>query len=182
MIIYNLIWGFNTGAGIDKCYLQYHDIADGYENIKVYSVCINVKSFNTDLELLKNLGVKIIDINSQFDFSWLKKIDDNIKEIKPTIFFTHGFNGAIIALLLRFFKGVKIPLVTTYHGLYHAQTTKKKILEPIYNGLSRYVYKKLAKQTICVEHMSRNFLIKKGVPENKVVTVHNGLKLLKKHT
>lgn len=180
MIIYNLIWGFNTGAGIDKCYLQYHDIADGYENIKVYSVCINVKSFNTDLELLKNLGVKIIDINSQFDFSWLKKIDDNIKEIKPTIFFTHGFNGAIIALLLRFFKGVKIPLVTTYHGLYHAQTTKKKILEPIYNGLSRYVYKKLAKQTICVEHMSRNFLIKKGVPENKVVTVHNGLKLLKK--
>lgn len=180
MIVYNLIWGFTTGAGIDKCYLQYHDIASDDEDVEVYSVCVNVKSFNTDLELLKSLDVKIIDIDSQFDFSWLKKIDDNIKEVNPNIFFTHGFNGAIMALLLRFFKGVKTPVVTTYHGLYHAQTTKKKILEPIYNGLSRYFYKKFAKQTICVEHMSRKFLIEKGVPKDKVVTVHNGLKLLKK--
>lgn len=180
MIIYNLIWGFTTGAGIDKCYLQYHDIASGHENIEVYSACVNVKSFNTDLELLKNLDIKIIDINSQFDFSWLKKVEENIKEVKPDIFFTHGFNGAIMALLLRYFKGVNLPLVTTYHGLYHAPTSKKKILEPIYNGLSRFVYKNLSKQTICVEHMSRHFLIEKGVPENKLVTIHNGLKPISK--
>ena len=176
MIIYNLIWGFTTGAGIDKCYLQYHDIASEDKNTQVYSVCININNINADLTLLRKLGVKIIEINSKSDFSWLNKVKQNIEEVKPDIFFTHGFNGAIIALLLRYFKGIDLPLVTTYHGLYHAPTSKKKILEPIYNGLSRFVYKNLAKQTVCVEHMSRHFLIEKGVPENKLVTIHNGLK------
>lgn len=176
MIIYNLIWGFATGAGIDKCYLQYHEITSDDNYSEVYSVCINIKSLNANLDELKNLGIKIVDINSQSDFSWLNKVADNIKEVKPDVFFTHGFNGAIIALLLRYLKGVKLPLVTTYHGLYHAPTPKKKILEPIYNYLSRLVYKYISKQTICVEHMSRHFLIEKGLPENKVVTIYNGLK------
>ena len=178
MKIYNLIWGFATGGGIDKCFLQYHDITSVDNNSEVYSVCINIKSLNADLDQLKNLGIKIIDINSQSDFSWLNKIAENIKEVKPDVFFTHGFNGDIMALLLRYFKGVKLPLVTTYHGLYHAPTPKKKILEPIYNGLSRFVYKTISKQTICVENMSRNYLLSKGVPKNKLATVHNGIKKL----
>lgn len=176
MIIYNLIWGFTTGGGIDKCYLQYHDVAKEDKSTLVYSVCINIKSINTDLTMLKEIGVKIIDINSQYDFSWLKKISDNIQEVKPDVFFVHGFNGAIIALLLKYFKGINLPLITTYHGLYHAPTSKKKILESLYNIVSRFVYKYLSSKTICVEHMSRHFLIEKGVPENKVVTIHNGLK------
>jgi len=178
MKIYNLIWGFTTGGGIDKCFLQYHDITSVDNSSEVYSVCVNIKSLNANLDQLNNLGIKIIDINSQSDFSWLNKIADNIKEVKPDVFFTHGFNGAIMALFLRYLKGIKIPVVTTYHGLYHAPTPKKKILEPIYNGLSRFVYKYISKQTICVEHKSRNYLIVKGVPKNKLATVHNGIKSL----
>lgn len=175
-----MIWGFTTGGGIDKCYLQYCDIASEDKNIQVYSVCININNINADLKILRELGVKIIDINSQYDFSWITKIADNINKVKPDVFFTHGFNGAIMALLLRYFKGVKLPLVTTYHGLYHAPTPRKKIFEPIYNGLSRFVYRNLSKKTICVENMSRHFLLEKGVPENKVVTIHNGLETITK--
>ncbi len=178
MIVYNLIWGFTTGGGIDKCYLQYHEILSVNHNSEVYSACVNIKSLNTNLYQLTNLGIKIIEINSRSDFSWLNKIANNIREVKPDIFFTHGFNGAIMALFLRYFKGVKLPLVTTYHGLYHAPTSKKIILKPIYNSLARFVYKYISKQTICVENMSRNYLIRKGVPKNKLSTVHNGIKLL----
>jgi len=180
MKIFNLIWGFSLGAGIDKCYLTYNDMSDIDSSVKIHSVCINITNLNTDLTLLRKKEVEIINIKKQLDFSWINKLQESIDNSKPDIIFTHGFNGAIMVLLLRLFKGLKIPVVTTYHGLYHAPTQRKKILEPIYNGLSRYVYKKLAKQTICVEHMSRKFLISKGVPEHKVVTVHNGLKLLKK--
>ena len=49
------------------------------------------------------------------------------------------------------------------------------LFEPIYNGLSLLIYKHLAKRVICVENVSRDYLIKKGVDVKKVYTVHNGI-------
>lgn len=175
MKVFNLIWGFSLGAGIDKCYITYDSLSKFDKTVEVHSVCINLTNIESDLSLLKNRGVTFIDVKSQKDFSWVHKLANTVKESAPDVVFTHGFNGAIMMLILKYLKGLNIPIVCSYHGLYHAPSSKKKILEPIYNGLSRYVYKHVAKKVICVENMSREFLVKKGVPKDKVITVYNGL-------
>lgn len=175
MKVYNLIWGFSLGAGIDKCYLTYDKLFEVDESIEVHSVCINLLNLKTDLKLLEDRGVTIINIKKQLDFSWVNKLSESIRESDPDVIFAHGFNGAIMMLFLRLLKGVKIPVVCSYHGLYHAPTPKKKVMEPIFNGLTRFYYKTFAERVICVENMSRDFLIRKGINKEKVVTVYNGL-------
>lgn len=176
MRVVNLIWGFSLGAGIDKCYLTYADLGSVDSDIEVKNVCINVLSRNSHLEPLKKIGVTFIDIKSPLDFSWLGKLKRCIEEFNADILFTHGFNGAIVAMLERYIKGLKAQVVLTYHGAYHAPTKVKKLVEPIYNGMSHFIYKHIAKVTICVAEYSRQYLISKSVPEEKVVTVHNGIK------
>jgi glycosyltransferase involved in cell wall biosynthesis len=178
MKVYNLIWGFSLGAGIDKCFLTYTDLSEVDNEINVHSVCVNLKNLGTDLSALHKKNVQIVNIKKQLDFSWIRKLSKSINETSPDKIFTHGFNGAIMVLLLRILKGIKVPLICTYHGLYHSPTNAKKILEPIYNGLSLFVYKFIADKVICVEKMSVKYLISKGVPKEKLVTVYNGLKPL----
>ena len=176
MRIVNLIWGFSLGAGIDKCYLTYADLASVDTDIIIKNVCINVQSRNSHIEPLKKIGVTFIDIKSPLDFSWMWKLKECIDGFKADILFTHGFNGAIVAMMEKYFKGMNAQVVLTYHGAYHAPTKAKKIIEPIYNRMSHFIYKHIAKVTICVAEYSRQYLLKKGVPDNRLVTVHNGIK------
>ena len=175
MKVINLIWGFTLGAGIDKCYMTYARLSEVDGDMDVKSVCVNLLNMNSHIEPLKELGVEFIDIQSRSDFSWVGKLKRLIKEENPDVIFTHGFNGAIMMLIERIFKSVKIPVICTYHGAYHAPTFSKKLIEPVYNGLMVFIYKHIAKRVICVENVSRYYLWGKGVPKEKVVTVHNGI-------
>ena len=107
MKIVNLIWGFSLGAGIDKCYLTYADLASVDTDIIIKNVCINVQSRNSQIEPLKKVGVTFIDIKSPLDFSWMWKLKECIDGFKADILFTHGFNGAIVAMMEKYFKGGK---------------------------------------------------------------------------
>jgi len=176
MKVLNLIWGFTLGAGIDKCFLTYARLGDVDGSVEVKSVCINVLSRDSHLEPLKELGVEFIDIRSPKDISWIGRLADCIRGYQPDVLFTHGFNGAIMTLLERVLKGVKVRTVLTYHGSYHAPTKAKKLIEPIYNGLTHWIYSHFADVTISVAEYSRQFLMDHGVPAQKVVTVHNGIK------
>lgn len=175
MKVVNLIWGFSLGAGIDKCYLTYAKLHDVDDSIEMKNVCINVLSRHSHIEPLKELGVTFIDIKNPFDFSWMKKLNRCIEDFHADILFTHGFNGAIMAMLEKVLCKTKAEIVLTYHGAYHAPTKSKKLIEPIYNALTHLIYRKTAKITICVADYSRKYLISKGVPQNKLVTVHNGI-------
>lgn len=176
MKVVNLIWGFTLGAGIDKCYMTYAGLHDVDPTIEVMNVCINVKSRNSHLEPLEAIGVCFIDIDSPTDFSWVTKLKMVIMDYQADVLFTHGFNGAIISLIEKWFCRIHVPIVLTYHGAYHAPTKKKKLVEGIYNGLTHFIYKHIAKKTICVAEYSRQYLLKKGIPNNRLVTVHNGIK------
>ncbi len=175
MKVINLIWGYTLGAGIDKCYMTYATLSALDDSLEMKNVCINVLSRNSHIEPLKELNVTFIDIKSPADFSWIGKLKKCIEEYNTDILFTHGFNGAIMALIEKCLKGVSVDVVLTYHGAYHAPTKKKKLIEPFYNGLTHFIYKHISKITICVAEYSRQYLLSKGVPENKVVTVHNGI-------
>ncbi len=175
MKVLNVIWGFTLGAGIDKCYMTYSRLAEVDDGILMKNVCINVLSRHSHLEPLKELGVTFIDIKSPLDISWVWKLKKCIDDFQPDIFFSHGFNGAIMAFMEKFVAKKKIKIVLTYHGSYHAPTKLKKLIEPIYNALTHYIYKDVASVTISVAEFSRQYLISKGVPSKKVVTVHNGI-------
>lgn len=175
MKVVNLIWGFTLGAGIDKCYMTYAALQDVDPTIEVKNVCINIKSRNSHLEPLKAIGVSFIDINSPLDFSWVLNLKRIIVDCKADVLFAHGFNGAIMALIEKWCCRIGIPIVLTYHGAYHAPTKTKQLLEGFYNGLTHFIYRYVAKKTICVAEYSRQYLLSKGVPENKLVTVHNGI-------
>lgn len=175
MKVLNLIWGFTLGAGIDKCFLTYAKLGEVDRDVEVKSVCINLMNLNSHIEPLREIGTEFIDIKSRKDFSWVGKLKSLIDREQPDVVFTHGFNGAIMVLIERILKGMKTPVVCSYHGAYHAPTLSKKIIEPIYNGLMVFVYKHIAKNVICVENVSRHYLYDMGVEKDKVVTVHNGI-------
>lgn len=176
MKVINLIWGYTLGAGIDKCYMTYATLPTLDKSLEVKNVCINVLSRNSHIEPLKNLNVTFIEINNPADFSWIGKLKRCIEECNADVLFTHGFNGAIIAMIEKCFKRLKADVVLTYHGAYLAPTKKKKLIEPVYNGIAHFVYKHISKVTICVSEYSRQYLLSKGIPKDKVVTVHNGIK------
>lgn len=176
MKIINLIWGFTLGAGIDKCYLTYAKLGEIDSSIEMKNVCIDIQCLNSHTEPLKEIGTTFISIKNKHDFSWVKKLNNLLKEEQADVVFTHGFNGAIMMMIERLFCGNKTKLICSYHGAYHAPTLLKKIVEPIYNSLPIFIYKHYAHRVICVENFSNNYLVKKGVPSDKVVTVHNGIR------
>lgn len=182
MKVLNLIWGFTLGAGIDKCFLTYARLGEIDKDLTIKSVCINLLNLNSHIEPLKELDITFINIKSRSDFSWVKHLKQLLDNEKPDLIFTHGFNGAIMMLIMWIFKSMKIPIICTYHGAYHAPSSIKKFLEPIYNSLSILIYKKLAKKVICVENVSREYLWSKGVPKDRVITVHNGIFDIEKYT
>jgi glycosyltransferase involved in cell wall biosynthesis len=155
--------------------MTYASLGEVDTSIEIKSVCIHLRNTKADIEALHNIGATILVIKNRRDFSWINKLSTLIKAEKPDVIFTHGFNGAIMMLIERLFKGIKVPVICSYHGPYHAPSFFKIPLEPIYNYLSIFIYKHIALKIICVEQMSRNFLIGKGVRADKVLTVYNGI-------
>ena len=175
MKVLNLIWGFTLGAGIDKCFLTYARLGEVDSDVEVKSVCINLQNLDSHIEPLQEIGVEFINIKSRLDFSWLGQLRNLIERENPDVIFAHGFNGAIVMLFERLFKGVKIPSVFSYHGLYNPPTVYRKLVSPIFNYLPILVYRHLASTVISVSDDSRNQLIARKVPSSKVVTVYNGI-------
>lgn len=175
MKIINLIWGYSLGGGIDKCYLSYATMGDVDKDMLVRSVCIRIRGHASHMEALERLDVHYIDIQSKWDISWLGRLNGYINSERPDLVFTHGFNGAIVMFLERIIERQKVNFVCSYHGRYHAPTMLKRLFTPLYNRLPLWIYKNMARKVICVENVSRNYLISKGVPEQKVVTIHNGI-------
>ena len=176
MKVLNLIWGFTLGAGIDKCFLTYARLGEVDRDIEVKSVCINLLNLNSHIEPLKEIGADFVNIKNRRDLSWVGKLKKVIDGEQPDVIFTHGFNGAIVILIERMLKSMKVPAVFTYHGLYNPPSFSRKILVPIYNGLPIWIYKHIAKRVISVSKDSGKQLTDRGVPVEKVVTVYNGIK------
>jgi glycosyltransferase involved in cell wall biosynthesis len=172
--ILNIIWSFSTG-GIGKCFITYSALGAVDKNITVKSVCIDLLNRNYDRKPLEIIDATLIPIKNIIDFAWIKKLNQLIQSEKPDVIFCHGFNGPIVVQIVKSVYGVKIPMICSYHGLYHAPTALKKILAPIYNNIQMLMYRLYAKRVILVENYSKKYLLSKKVPANKLVTVYNGI-------
>lgn len=176
MKILNIIWKFSTG-GIGKCFLTYASLTEVDSSVEVKSLCIDPQNCIYDREPLIDNNINRIEIRNSFDISWIKKLATIIKEEKPDFLFCHGFNGPVVVQTVKSLYRLDIPMVCSYHGLYHAPTRKKQMLAYLYNKVQTLLYKYKAKKIILVENYSKSYLLKAHVPEDKMVVVHNGIPL-----
>lgn len=174
MKILNVIWKFSTG-GISKCFLTYAALADVDEKIDVVSVCIDPQNCVYDRKPLADNGIQRIEIKNSLDFSWIRQLTNLIRKEEPDVIFCHGFNGPVVIQTVKSLCGIRIPMVCSYHGLYHAPTKGKRLVAHIYNKVQTMLYKYKADKVILVENYSRQYLLGAGVPADKIVIVHNGI-------
>lgn len=174
MKILNLIYKFSTG-GIGKCFLTYASLGDINKSINVVSACIDVKNCNYDRKPLEEIGAHMIPIKNGYDLSWISKTHKLILETNPDIIFCHGFNGPIVVQIIRWRYQIKIPMICSYHGLYHAPTKTKKTIEKLINKAQTFIYRFYAKRVILVENFSLKYLLNEKVPIEKLTVVHNGI-------
>lgn len=173
MKIISLLWGYSLG-GIGKVALTYGRLHE-LSNIEVFTIIIQLKKKEVDLSSLKKINSKVIYIKNRLDLSWLDKVKNDIIERDSNCLFVHGFNGPIIGLIIKQLYFKKIFLVCSYHGLYHATTSLRKFIEPIFNYTPIIIYKKFANKVITVEGYSKKILETKGVSSDKIEIVYNGL-------
>ena len=175
MKVLNIIWGFSTG-GIGKCFLTYDSLDKFDKSLDVNSVCIDIKNCNYDREPLIENNITRIIIKNKFDFSWIYYLGKIADDYEPDVIFCHGFNGPIITQIVKlFYKSFRTPMVCTYHGLYNAPSKSKIIFTSLINVTQAYLYKNVAQKVILVSKYSGEYLLRHGVPKEKLVVVYNGL-------
>jgi glycosyltransferase involved in cell wall biosynthesis len=180
MKVLSLYWGYSIG-GVGK-YGTLIDKVSQYENVEIEHVCILSDDWHCDLKTLKLLETKTIKITSRFDFSWIGKLKKIIKASNATSIMTHGFNGHAVVLLCRVLKIHNLPMLVSYHGLYHGTTNLRNMIAPLFNTLTELHIKYFAHAVISVSQYSQNYLISKGVKQEKVSVIHNGIPDIEKNS
>lgn len=172
MRIINFLWHFSTG-GIGKCFLTYDKLGEVASNLHIKSVCVILDNKPCDCQPLLVQGIEMIHIKGHYDFSWMTRMKDLVKEEKPDAFFCHGHNGPIMLSLLEICYLMSIPMICTCHGV-NLDVNKK--INKILGKLWMYIYRqKFVRKVICVEQYTPPMLFKVGIQRDKVVTVYNGI-------
>lgn len=169
--VLSLHWGFMPG-GV-SVYARYIEQVNRYGPLSMKSLCVNAHDWSFDKANAAYMNIKIIDIKGRWDFSWLTRIRSCIKEESPDLIMTHGFNGAFVAAMAA--VGLKIPKVSSWHGDYCPTTIYQKISEPFIDRLQVFLFRHVVKEIVTVSHFSKKALMAKGLSENKIAVVHNGI-------
>lgn len=171
--VLNVHWGYSIG-GVGKYAAIIEDVKD-IVPVSMNTVCINCLSWHCDNETLKKLSARLITIKSRFDISWLWRLPKEIDRIRPDVIMTHGFNGHFITLVTRMFCKTSATYVCSYHGLYHAPSKLRKLVQPVFNGFTEFYIKYIANKVISVSDYSKRYLIERGVNPDKITVIHNGI-------
>ena len=171
----SLLWGYNPG-GVTEYVKNISKIKDS-SKLHIKTIIIQRKSWGNDFSAFAKTDFEVIYFNNIFSFVWLIKLFKLLKKESPSFLYAHSFNSAIIAAIVKVFSRLKFFLVCSYHGMYFAPSSNRKILAPIYNRLTFFIYSKISKGVICVSCFSKKELVAKGVNQNKITVIHNGITL-----
>lgn len=174
MKILNLMWGFSLG-GVRTCFMTYAKLGSVEPNLDIHSVCINLTKEQSDLSLLKDSGIDVIQIDSRWDLSWLAKCFSIIERVEPDLIFTHGFNGPVVVEVLRHKYKLNVPMVCSYHSEYQAPSMSRRFVAPLFNGAMHWLYRRRAMGVLGVSAFTKETLLHYGVPEAKIAYVLHGI-------
>ncbi len=171
--ILSVAWSL-PGGGVSH-YLGSIYKLNNFENIKIFQVVIRAPNWNVHQKLWKQIQPTEILIKNRADFRWLNRLLRLLKEKRINVLMVHDFNGFIIGGISRLF-GVKIPILATYHSPYLPPTYWRRYISFLVNEYSIFFLKYIANQIITVSNIYRNELIKRGVNQKKIDTIHNGIR------
>lgn len=171
--IISLLWGYKPG-GVTE-YVKSISKTPDTSKLHIKTVIIQKRSWGHDFSAFDNTDYEVIYFDNVFTFSWLSDLIKIIKRDTPIFLFAHAFNATIVAALVKLTSKKKFLLVCSYHGKYLAPTVSRKVMAPIYNNLSFFIYSKISKGVVCVSGFSKKELEENSVPENKIAVIYNGI-------
>ena len=177
--ITSLHWGYSVG-GVGK-YASIIERVGEYSDLHIHSIVVLSSGAQVDEKTMKSLNdLDIITLKSKLDISWLWRLPALIKSRNPSLVMTHGFNGHFLMLTTRYLAGVRVPLVCSYHGVYHATSLGRNILGYFYDRLTEFYFRHCIKGAIVVAEICRDYLLSKGVASDKIEVIHNGIRILER--
>jgi len=170
-LVLNLHWGFIPG-GVAK-YAAYIEDVSQYAPLKIKTICINSSKWPLDKLAMALIQPDLIQIAGRCDPSWIWRVRKCIKKEKPDLIFTFGFNGCFVAAISSL--GLKIPIISSWHGNYHPSTLVQKIRSPFIELLIRFLFRYIVKEIVTVSNYSKELLFQKSIPPNKINCIYNGI-------
>ncbi len=171
--VLNVHWGFSVG-GVAKYCGTIHDLTE-YAPISNDTVCVICRDWGGDFQLLEELGAEVIYIDSRTDFSWIRRLAAYISKVNPDILMTHGFNAHFISWVSGLLTRAKPVRFSSFHGLYYPPSTARKLMAQTINTFICLYLRFIARSVVTVSEYSKHILVDKGVPEEKIAVVHNGI-------
>lgn len=171
--VLSIVWGFSLG-GVGK-YLTLINNVNRYAPIRIHTLCILADKWWSDHEALKKLNAHKIRIRSRLDLSWSIKAASFIDAFDPHLIMTHGFNGHFVAFTARILAKTNIPFICSYHGSYHAISPGRKLVEGLFNFITKRFIRHFTISCVAVADYSKNYLVERGVSNDKITVIHNGI-------
>jgi len=168
----SLYWGCSLG-GVAK-YASLLESGKHHASVDMRHVCIRGRNWPTDEKTLDLLNAHILWIASRTDLSWVKLLKEEIADYAPDLIMTHGFNGHFAVQVMRILGYYKENVICSYHGEYHPTTRSRRLVAPLFNRFTEwYIQRSLS--TVAVADFTKKYLIGKGVAEDIVEVIHNGI-------
>ena len=171
--VVSLHWGL-TFTGVSKYAASLSAIED-FAPVEIRNLCIRNPKWPTDQVVLRALDHLDIFIQSRLDPSWVWRTADAIRQLDPQVLMAHAFNTYFVIEALSRFAGIKTPVLCSFHGKYMGPVANRRMLEPIYNRFSEYFLRRKATAVACVSTYNKIYLMSKGVAEEKITIIPNGL-------
>ncbi len=164
-------WGLIPGgvASYARCLESF----PGFTSIKFNSICITDPKWPIDEAAVAETGMEIIPIKSRLDPTWFPALRKRLFDLNSHLILTHGFNGVFVAAIAG--KGLGIPIVSSWHGDYFPSTLAQRFKKPLFDILLIILYKYVVKEIVTVSAFSRKTLVTKGICEDKIRVIYNGI-------
>ncbi len=137
------------------------------------NICIISENWFIDHKTADNINMKYVYIVSRFDFSWIGKVRKIIKNKKPDLILTYGFNGNFVAVVTSL--GLGVDIISSWHGKYKGTSLIQRVCSPFVNLLSNFLLIFFVKKIVTVSDYSKKVLIKCFVSKNKIKRIYNGI-------
>jgi len=171
--VLNIHWGFIPG-GIAKYAASLKDV-ESFAPLRMKSICIHSPKWPIDRLSASKIEMEFISIGNRFDLSWIWRVKKTIRQEKPNLIFTYGFNGNFVAAITTI--GQRVPIVSSWHGKYLGTTLLQKLRAPIFNWISTILLKYSVKNIVTVSEYSKNILIRQSIKKEKIKRIYSGLPL-----
>lgn len=171
----HVAWGY-LGGGVDSV-LDSYLLADELHPGRVVSHVVIIRDPGAVEQKTPKAGGGYSLVARRARELWQAARDtaERLRNFAPDIVLLHGFNATILGFALRRHLPRGLPIVSSYHGKYFAQSLKARTRAALFNRLELSFFRTHATAIIAVSHYSAAQLEANRVPAEKIFVLHNAV-------